>query len=80
MQKYHRDLLERRAHLPPLIMPPALVDANAKSNVQETSVDNTFNTSTKKIPSKRPRDRKSRRHRKITAGVKGVDTEVKSFV
>lgn len=66
MQKYHRDLLEKRARPPPpLVLPPALrtEDANAK-----------------KIPTKRPKDRKSRRHRKIPAGVKGVDIEVKSFV
>lgn len=69
-QKYHRELLERIAPPPPptLIMPPTLptMDASAENNVHETP--------TKKIPSRRPKDRKSRRHRKIPVVVKGVDT------
>lgn len=70
MQGYHRDLLERMA--PPVIAlmppPPASVDEKLQKTIPDVPADNTVSAPTKKIPTKRARDRKSRRHRKVAAG------------
>ncbi|KAM3362332.1 hypothetical protein P3S68_017186 [Capsicum galapagoense] len=70
VQGYHRDVLERWPSPPPpgaiaVVHPPPPVIVAAQPNVSTSS----FVTSpVKKIPTKRGRERRSKRHRKVIPG------------
>ncbi|KAK6133450.1 hypothetical protein DH2020_032818 [Rehmannia glutinosa] len=76
---YHRDLLE---HWPPPLPPPPDVHPPPplilhNENLNKTSAgilaDSIINSPIKKIPTRRGKDRKSRRHRKIVGGGSKLD-------
>ncbi|KAL3522276.1 hypothetical protein ACH5RR_015110 [Cinchona calisaya] len=81
VQGYHRDILERRGIHPPPPgatavanpLPPA-IDEQPKKTVHEVSAEN-ISTASKKIPTKRGRERKSKRHRKVAAGSKDITSK-----
>lgn len=74
VQGYHRDVLESRGIHPPIAVvypPPSVIDEEPKNTVSEVLAEN-INSTLKKIPTKRGRDRKSKRHRKVAAGSKDI--------
>ncbi|KAK4368371.1 hypothetical protein RND71_012163 [Anisodus tanguticus] len=72
IQGYHRDILERptppRASIIVHPPPPVILEARQTSPIVSTST--VISTTIKKIPTKRGRERKSKRHRKVIAGNK----------
>ncbi|XP_022845949.1 uncharacterized protein LOC111368754 [Olea europaea var. sylvestris] len=76
VQGYHRDLLENWASPPPdaivLVHPPPPFIDEKLNSPPGTVTDNIVSSPVKKVPTKRGRDRKSRHHRKVSAGSKGI--------
>lgn len=65
LQGYHRDVLER---WPPPPASGAIAVVHPPAPVIDETLPNVVTSPVKKIPAKRGRERKSRRHRKVTPG------------
>ncbi|KAL2455315.1 hypothetical protein Fot_45492 [Forsythia ovata] len=78
VQGYHRDLLENWVPPPPdaidLVHPPPPIINEKLNSPPGSFTDNIVSSPIKKVPTKRGRDRKSRRHRKVNAGSKDIIT------
>ncbi|XP_038895516.1 uncharacterized protein LOC120083734 [Benincasa hispida] len=76
IQKYHRDVLEQKAHSVPMaVHPPPLPPSlpfSVLNPVNDSSSDRVSSLPRKPSP-KRNRERRSRRHRKVAAGIKDND-------
>ncbi|CAI9087442.1 OLC1v1021513C1 [Oldenlandia corymbosa var. corymbosa] len=78
IQGYHRDVLENRGYPPPLpasvdvVHPPPLIHNLQQKNTSEIAAGSGNTSLSKKLPAKRGRDRKSRRHRKVAAGSRDI--------
>ncbi|KAJ8568852.1 hypothetical protein K7X08_032549 [Anisodus acutangulus] len=72
IQGYHRDILERPTppHASIIVHPPPPVILEARQTSPIVSTSTVISTTIKKIPTKRGRERKSKRHRKVIAGNK----------
>ncbi|PIN19328.1 hypothetical protein CDL12_07988 [Handroanthus impetiginosus] len=84
IQGYHRDLLEHWSPPPPsgdsahVHPPPPVITTNEHPNKAslELPADITTSNPSKKVPTKRGRDRRSKRHRKIITGSKAYQNFV----
>ncbi|KAG8635378.1 probable hexosyltransferase MUCI70 [Manihot esculenta] len=75
VQKYHRDVLEHMAHLPPAVYPPPpprVLVYEPPKRAFETSADKVTSVPVRRA--KRGRKSGSRRHRKVVAGGRDIDS------
>ncbi|KAL6573999.1 putative hexosyltransferase muci70 [Orobanche hederae] len=83
IQGYHRDLLEHWSPPPPSDgvsnvhpSPPVVttIENIIKTSQGFSAYSIVSNNPNRKVPTRRGKDRRSKRHRKVTAGVKDIDT------